>query len=306
MDLDAAVYDLVVGTLSEMAGCATGTPVEVALDVQDPATGRYSCVRATPDLARRLPRAYPATTALTGRNPVDIRAAAVLPWRRGPRRGVVAALPMGKSGVGPAGVALLPFSDGMTDVLPLALARTAIRLGPVLESTAMSAHVYNLAVRDAMTRLYNRGFADGFLSVAVARALRNRERLAFVILDLDHFKAVNDTYGHQAGDRVLTEFAAVLGMCARASDVAARWGGEEFALILPGTDGRGAATVAANVMERMRGRILPAPGAPAVTCSAGAASIPDDARDAAGLVAEADRALYAAKEGGRDRIVLAH
>ncbi len=161
-----------------------------------------------------------------------------------------------------------------------------------------------LAVRDGLTDLYNRRAFNELLVQAVAREDRQKGRLALILLDLDHFKKLNDTYGHPAGDAALRASARVLLQHLRKGDVAARYGGEEFVVILPGTDEEGAMHLA----ERVRGAIerhrLVFEGARiALSASLGAAVWPLDGQDPEALLAAADRALYAAKEGGRNRVV---
>jgi diguanylate cyclase (GGDEF)-like protein len=125
------------------------------------------------------------------------------------------------------------------------------------------------------------------------------------MVDLDDFKHVNDSYGHQQGDEVLAQVAGVLRDATRELDTAARYGGEELAVILPQTDGAGAALLA----ERMRAAVasLQVPrvggkGTLSVTASFGVASIPENAGDRSGLIAAADAALYSAKRAGKNRV----
>ncbi len=148
---------------------------------------------------------------------------------------------------------------------------------------------------DELTGLPNRRAWDELLEHELAVAERHGKPLAVAMLDLDHFKSYNDRHGHLAGDRLLRAAAAAWGSSLRATDVLARWGGEEFALLLPGCDATGATTL----VERLRGS-LPDD----VTFSAGVVS--SDGRDAArALMDAADRALYQAKDEGRDRVVSA-
>jgi diguanylate cyclase (GGDEF)-like protein len=120
-----------------------------------------------------------------------------------------------------------------------------------------------------------------------------------VILDIDHFKHVNDAHGHQAGDEVLRLMGAAMGRVARTSDVIARFGGEEFILLLPDCDREQAVAVAERVREAISGAPLPFP----VTASAGVAvRAPGDTIDGNALVGQADQALYRAKRKGRNRV----
>jgi diguanylate cyclase (GGDEF)-like protein len=158
------------------------------------------------------------------------------------------------------------------------------------------------ALTDELTKLPNRRYmAQRFLQ-EMQRARRSHKALAFVMMDLDHFKQINDTYGHLQGDQVLAELAKILIAGKRETDVAARYGGEEFALILHETTGEGAMVVA----ERVRAAVEEAtfPGGLKVTISIGVAATDDEARFTS-LMEKADEALYAAKEDGRNRVVLA-
>jgi diguanylate cyclase (GGDEF)-like protein len=158
------------------------------------------------------------------------------------------------------------------------------------------------ALTDELTRLPNRRYmAQRFLQ-EMQRARRYHKSLAFVMMDLDHFKQVNDTYGHLQGDQVLAELAKILIAGKRESDVAARYGGEEFALILHETSAEGALILA----ERIRASVEEAtfPGGLKITISIGVAATDDEARFTS-LMEKADEALYEAKEGGRNKVVLA-
>jgi diguanylate cyclase (GGDEF)-like protein len=154
---------------------------------------------------------------------------------------------------------------------------------------------------DALTGLANRRGYGERMAAEVARSHRHGSALALVLFDIDHFKLVNDRYGHDTGDRVLVQVAAVLRSHSRADDIVARLGGEEFAVVLPECD----ADAAAAFAERVRAGVAAGRGAvPAITLSAGVA-VGTATIDAEGLMAEADRALYRAKETGRDRTVVA-
>jgi len=157
--------------------------------------------------------------------------------------------------------------------------------------------------RDALTGLANRRAFDEELAREVARSARTGEPLAVVVLDLDRFKAVNDGHGHPAGDAVLREVAARAGATLRRGDLAARIGGEEFALLLPGADLAGAVELAGRVRAAVAARPIPAAAALLmVTVSLGCAALaPGEAPEA--LVARADARLYEAKRAGRDRVV---
>jgi diguanylate cyclase (GGDEF)-like protein len=151
---------------------------------------------------------------------------------------------------------------------------------------------------DGLTGLLNHRACHERLGEEIARAAAQERPLSVVVLDLDHFKTINDAYGHAEGDKVLVAAAGKLRSAVREDDVVARLGGEEFALILPGVDG----THAADAAERARAAIADVEvGGRALSCSAGVASFPDDERDAGRLLELADGALYWAKRSGRDQ-----
>jgi two-component system, cell cycle response regulator len=161
------------------------------------------------------------------------------------------------------------------------------------------------ATTDALTGLMNRRAFEGRLVEGVANTSRHREPLTLVMLDLDHFKKVNDTFGHAGGDRVLLYFARALRRAIRAGDQAFRYGGEEFALLLPKCEVDGALRVVERLQRDMRDRpvSLVEGKSEVVRFSAGVASAHDrNAFRLEDLVARADAALYKAKSGGRDRI----
>ena len=163
------------------------------------------------------------------------------------------------------------------------------------------------AIRDPLTSLFNRRYLDETLPREIHRALREEQQLAVVMIDLDHFKRFNDQWGHEAGDIVLLGVAEALLDGLRASDIACRYGGEELLVVMPGADAdeavRRISAIAAQaraVGTRVMGREIEA-----ITFSAGVATVPEHGDSAEALVRAADRALYMAKETGRDRIVVA-
>jgi diguanylate cyclase (GGDEF)-like protein len=160
------------------------------------------------------------------------------------------------------------------------------------------------AITDGLTGLRSRRFFEQALHAESMRATRTGSDLAMLLLDIDHFKTVNDTYGHNAGDQVLVEIAHRLGGLVRPGDLVARYGGEEFAVLMPGASPQ----TAREVAERIRRGVAMAPMAIGedrlhqVTISAGASGMPVPCADAGELVLAADRALYAAKGAGRNRV----
>lgn len=164
-----------------------------------------------------------------------------------------------------------------------------------------------LAIRDELTGLYNRRELDRRLVAEQARSSRMQLPFSFVLLDIDHFKSVNDRYGHQAGDEVLRHVARIMEDELRVTDTAARYGGEELALVLPSTTAEDAAGVAERLRDRLAGeRFDVGDGRTiSVTASFGVASLSGEATSCGELIAAADAALYQAKASGRDRVVLA-
>ena len=162
------------------------------------------------------------------------------------------------------------------------------------------------STRDSLTGLHNRRYVEETLAHELARADRSADPLALLMVDLDHFKHVNDTFGHAAGDRVLQSVADLLRRHVRAGDVVCRYGGEEFALVMPGASAELALERAEALRRAAHAVALPGPGPTngVLTLSVGVAVFPDHARQAADLVVSADDALYAAKRGGRDCVAL--
>lgn len=164
-----------------------------------------------------------------------------------------------------------------------------------------------LAVTDGLTGLHNRRYLDNHLKTLFNRAAARARPLSVCITDIDRFKSVNDTYGHDAGDEILREFARRIRSTVRGADLACRYGGEEFVVVMPDTDAGSAASIA----ERLRGIIeagpftLPSGGVLNITASLGIASFADGVDTPEQLLKNADRALYEAKNGGRNRVVAA-
>lgn len=164
-----------------------------------------------------------------------------------------------------------------------------------------------LATTDPLTGLANRRQLESVGRRAVREARRYGRPLAVVVGDVDHFKRVNDTYGHPAGDRVLQAVAGALRAEARGTDLVARLGGEEFVLLLPQTDADGALGLAERIRRRLEAAVIdggPGAGQLRVTLSLGVASLPVHGAELDALIAAADEALYAAKEGGRNRALV--
>jgi diguanylate cyclase (GGDEF)-like protein len=172
-----------------------------------------------------------------------------------------------------------------------------------LENARLHRVVERQALVDGLTGLANRRQIEDALATEISRAARFDNPLTVVLADLDDFKALNDRNGHAAGDAVLRAFATVLEETLRDADLAGRWGGEEFLLLLPGTDNEGGMLLAERIRATLAGRAILTPdGAAAhVTASFGLATLSAGMAEAE-LVAAADAALYAAKRGGKDRV----
>ena len=192
------------------------------------------------------------------------------------------------------------------------LAHMGIIASFCIENTINRARLLRSGFTDVLTGWNNRRYLSVRLGEELARARRDRSRLVCLMLDIDHFKRVNDTWGHAAGDAVLRELAQRIDGQVRASDVAARYGGEEFIVLLPDTN----VDAAQKLAERIRTEIAAAPiGLPCgesvtITASIGIAEVAPDPQEndlktlGDSLIARADVALYAAKSAGRDRVMV--
>ena len=163
-----------------------------------------------------------------------------------------------------------------------------------------------MAVTDGLTGLHNRRYLDSHLATLFDKAKAKQSHLSTIMCDIDHFKLVNDTHGHDVGDEVIREFAERLKKCVRGVDLASRYGGEEFVVVMPDTD----VALAAIVAERIRASIADHPfivekGANqlAITVSVGVSSIEEDDDDPLKLLKRADIGLYTAKKNGRNQVI---
>jgi diguanylate cyclase (GGDEF)-like protein len=199
-----------------------------------------------------------------------------------------------------------PFSHRERELFHYLAGQAAVSV----ENVGLHETVNRQAVTDELTGLSNRRRFQETMSAEVERSKRFGQDLGLVMLDIDDFKSVNDTYGHQQGDLVLREVAKVLRASSREIDEPARYGGEELAVVLPGTDLDGAHQLAERVREGVEALRLPILGDEdaeplRVTASFGAATLPGSAEDVRGLVAAADEALYQAKRAGKNRTISA-
>jgi diguanylate cyclase (GGDEF)-like protein len=200
-----------------------------------------------------------------------------------------------------------PFSQADRDLFTYLAGQAAVSL----ENVELHETVQRQAVTDELTGLFNRGRFQEVLSTEVERSRRFPEQsLGLVLLDIDNFKKVNDTYGHQMGDEVLRKVAQVVRDNSREIDAPSRYGGEELAVILPGTDIEGAFDMAERVRAGIEGLEFPITGSDngevlRVTASFGAAAAAGPAAGSGDLIAAADAALYEAKRGGKNKTVRA-
>jgi diguanylate cyclase (GGDEF)-like protein len=177
---------------------------------------------------------------------------------------------------------------------------SVVQAAPILANQRNLALAEFRAASDALTGLPNRRAADETLKRMTAHAGRQLSPLSAVLLDLDHFKQINDIHGHEQGDRALAAIGRILSSTLRASDFAARYGGEEFLALLPDTDREAARAVAEKLRAAIAGAEIADIGS--LTASFGVAALPEDAGECEELMRKADRALYAAKAAGRNRV----
>lgn len=195
---------------------------------------------------------------------------------------------------------MMRMAGSITDIHEQRMASEALRMAQT--------ELTRLAYRDTLTGQYNRRYFDEHFQREWDRARRTHEPLALLLIDLDHFKAFNDHYGHPAGDSCLAQVAQVLAQAAsRSADILARLGGEEFGVVLPGTSAAGAEEVAVRIRAQLAKAVIAHEAAPAgrMTVSIGIAVVADrDGPSPAELLVQADKALYETKHRGRDGVTL--
>ena len=203
------------------------------------------------------------------------------------------------------GSVLVECEQPITEEIRRRVEQTVSQAAPVLVNLRNLSDAEERAVTDTLTDLPNKRSIEETLKRMAAQATRSLTSLAAIMLDLDHFKKINDVYGHARGDEVLTAVGGAIKAALRDSDYAGRYGGEEFLILLPDTTRNGALITA----ERLLGAIANLRVATenvSVTASLGVALMPDDADSSEDLFRLADRALYAAKQAGRNCIESAH
>jgi two-component system, cell cycle response regulator len=193
--------------------------------------------------------------------------------------------------------------DGLPDAAQAELGMLALQAAAAIARTTLYEQAERLATTDGLTGLMNRRTLNAQLTARVREAQRYRRPLSLLLVDIDHFKKVNDTHGHPAGDAVLRGVAAVARAQARETDVVARYGGEEMAVVLPETDAAGARAIAERLRAAVEGTAHATEhGTLRVTISVGVATWPGGGQSADELLTTADRALYRAKQTGRNRV----
>ena len=192
------------------------------------------------------------------------------------------------------------------------LIRTLVRRGrrflsealPVIEAKRLMSTLKQSTLRDAMTGLHNRRFLEEYADTLVASAARRKAPVGLVMCDLDYFKEVNDSHGHDVGDAVLKQTAAIIQRAVRGADIAVRYGGEEFLVVLTDTVTEGPLLVAERIRKAVEAeRFAPQQGGIKKTISLGVAELGTDTKSFWQAVKFADVALYKAKEGGRNRVM---
>ena len=193
------------------------------------------------------------------------------------------------------------FTDDLQHIFEIISNQLAVSL----ENAQMYAKVEQMAITDGLTGLYNKRYFNERLEELVSRAERYGQKLALLIMDIDHFKSVNDTYGHPVGDFVLKEVAALLNESMRKTDLVARWGGEEFVVLLDSTGAESAMQKANQLREQASELSFETElGNFSVQISFGVTIFPFDTRKTDEMVEKADQALYHSKKNGRNQVTL--
>lgn len=191
------------------------------------------------------------------------------------------------------------------DVLLTAVSRALEKRKLELKNKQLVKKLADMAIRDPLTGLYNYRHMHTCLDEEIVRSKRYRNTFCTLMLDIDHFKAVNDTYGHPFGDHVLKKLSEIAIENVRSADRLYRCGGEEFFIIMPETSSKEAFSVTQRLMEAIRSHRFECDGHQTkITVSMGGSFYPDQSKDKMELIKLADKALYRAKEMGRDRVVL--
>ncbi|WP_407921087.1 sensor domain-containing diguanylate cyclase [Acetivibrio mesophilus] len=177
---------------------------------------------------------------------------------------------------------------------------------PVISSKRVLRQLNKNASTDKLTKLYNRRFLEYYLDNQIEITSFSNQKLSVIMMDIDNFKRINDTYGHTAGDAVLVVFSQVILRCLRQTDLVARYGGEEFMAILPSSDTKNAYDIAERIRESIASEPMPKINnvqLPNISCSFGVSTFPTYADNKNDLIKTADIALYKAKQAGKNRVI---
>ena len=181
----------------------------------------------------------------------------------------------------------------------------ALQISLALEKSIIFKETRKLAITDDLTQLHSRKYFMDFLDMEISKSERNHSIFSLIMIDVDHFKSVNDNYGHPAGDRILKKLSALLKSITRKEDITARFGGEEFIILLPGTNEKNAITIAEKIrLQAEKSLIIRQKNRSPkkVTVSAGVSSFSETMKTGTGLLASVDQYLYLAKNTGRNRV----
>lgn len=163
------------------------------------------------------------------------------------------------------------------------------------------------ATTDKLTKVYNRNFLEPYLENQIEAANLSKQQISLIMVDMDHFKSINDIYGHLAGDHILAIFAQQVLKCIRKTDLVARYGGDEFIVVLPSTDTKTAQLIAERIRETVSGTVIPPiedVEIPNISCSVGVSTYPVHCTSKDELIRTSDIALYKAKQSGRNRTIV--
>lgn len=260
---------------------------------------------ATPPTASLVPP-QPIAASAAGRAATAGQTVTVRADRADPDRATGLAVPLSVgTGLSVRGVIELsrpgrPMGPDAVDALETLAGHAAL----AIEASKLYAEVERRSETDALTKVLNRRRLDQDIRSEIARSLRAGHALSLVMVDVDHFKGINDTFGHQMGDEVLKLVALTLNRECRTTDGAYRFGGEEFALLFRDTDASTAGEVADRIRMRIRDAVATLGLSREVTASLGVSALSSSIRTAEKLVEAADGALYAAKHDGRNRVVV--
>jgi diguanylate cyclase (GGDEF)-like protein len=199
-----------------------------------------------------------------------------------------------------------PRTDAFTEDIHQVLQIVEYPAGMVVDNARLHEGTRQLAVTDGLTRLYNHRHFYELMEQEFHRTKRYQSNVSLIMIDIDFFKQINDTYGHQVGDDILKELAQVIGAQMREVDILARYGGEEFAALLPQTSIEQAGVVAERIRSAVeKNEFATSKGIIKITVSLGLAGFPEmDITNQVELVQEADKALYRAKELGKNRVIV--